>query len=107
MFTTWAYCHTTLHLLYIGPMVDGEEIFDDHCIFANKMLIDRSQVRHLRDMVDDYPEEPIKYYVYKLCSSCVKKTGKMVRRIQLTNLFHKKSVNSILTVNNMLTLTTL
>ena len=62
----------------LGPDVIGKENFDDYCIFANKMLLDRNHITSIENMVDDYGWYPIKFYIYKMNPSTVNESSKMV-----------------------------
>ena len=71
-----------MHFLIVGPEVEGREPFDDHCFFANKMLLDRGNINTIKEIVADNPGQMIKFYMYKLNPSFVKSTGKMVTIFQ-------------------------
>ena len=61
----------------------GNEQFDAFCIFANKMLLDASNIICIKDLVASYGAYPIMFYIYKLNSSTVNKTSKMVIILKL------------------------
>jgi hypothetical protein len=53
-----------------GQVVDdagqGDSYFHGTCIFINKFSMNNTQIMHLKDFVDYYPDAPIPQYVYCL-----------------------------------------
>ena len=55
-------------------------------IFANKMILDRSNIITIKEMVRDLVGYPIKFYIYKLNPSSVNKTSKMVNHTKYVSV---------------------
>lgn len=67
-------------MLHIGPGIRGDLIFDDYCIFGNKVHLNKAGVLQLNEMADGAAENLLKYYVCRMIpSSLDKQKGKMVR----------------------------
>jgi cobalamin biosynthesis protein CobT len=51
----------------------GDPYFQGTCVFGNKFSMNNTQIMHLKDVVDYYPNAPIPQYVYCLTQSSLNK----------------------------------